>query len=125
MPATPAAPEQEMFSTRASNIIASDTESDIAPMLPTPEGGVNATPVDLLRSARDALTRRQTGLAQEALERAETRLLTRPLPPGAMMERSHNPMVNAIIDARHALGRQDIKEAEASVREALELSGQT
>jgi len=94
-------------------------------MLPTPAGGVNATPVELLQSARDALARRQTGLAQEALERAETRLLTRPLPPGASTERSRNPMVNAISDARRALGRQNINEAEASVREALELSGQT
>ena len=66
----------------ASNIAPSDTRSAVAPALPTPAVGPSAPPITFLQSARLSLAGGRTGEAQEALERAETRLLDDTAPPG-------------------------------------------
>src|SRR5271166_2747793 len=60
---------------RASNIAPADTRSAVAPALPVPAVALSAPPLSFLEAARWALAGARTGEAQEALERAETRLL--------------------------------------------------
>ncbi len=62
-------------STKASNISSANTRSTVAPGLPSP--GNDLSPNQYIMRARAALARGRTGEAQEALERAETRLLDR------------------------------------------------
>ncbi len=90
----------------ASNISGADTHSTIAPRLPTPDVGPDASPQQLLRAARQALTANKTG-AQEALEMAETRTLDRSVPPALANDPSHRPLVKVITDARDALAAGD------------------
>ena len=68
------------FSNRASNITGNDTRSVIAPRLPNPDT-TGDSPRDFLVAAQRALAAHQTGAAQEALERAQTRILTRSTDP--------------------------------------------
>lgn len=117
--AEPSAPAPRNFSTRASNILPSDTRSNAAPVLPTPPSGDNGSPQQLLRDARAALDRGQTGLAQEAMERAEARVLSRSMPSGAVSTPVQGPVVDKLKDARHALGRNDIAASRALLEEAL------
>jgi hypothetical protein len=91
----------------ASNISGSDTHSTIAPRLPTPDVGPDASPQQLLRAARQALTANKTGAAQQALEMAETRTLDRSVPPALANDPSHRPLVKVITDARDALAAGD------------------
>jgi hypothetical protein len=102
----------------ASNIDPQDTHSVIAPALPTPPVPVNANARTFLRSADTALSEHRTGEAQEALERAETWLLTRSTPVnGAGIDRA--PMVRRVNAARDALGHGDVAGAKQIVEEAL------
>ena len=71
----------EPVSLRASNITPADVRSTVAPALPVPAIGVSAPPISFLEAARTALARGRTGETQEALERAETRLLDRSADP--------------------------------------------
>lgn len=87
----------------ASNINGQDTQSDIAPNLPSPQLGPNASPADYLRAAQNALAAGQTGQAQQALEEAETRLLDRSVPYGQTGNPSDNPAITAITQALNAL----------------------
>jgi hypothetical protein len=64
-------------SPRASNITPQTSRSPIAPTLPVPPVGPDAGPSQYLQAARQALVAGHTGEAQEALERAETRMLDR------------------------------------------------
>jgi hypothetical protein len=91
----------------ASNIDAQDTRSQIAPNLPSPQLGPNATPVDYMRAAQSALSAGQTGAAQEALEEAQTRLLDRSVAYGQTNNPSDNPAVAQITQALHALAAGD------------------
>jgi hypothetical protein len=115
----PGVGESEPASTRASNIDSADTRSAIAPRLPTPRGGANATPEQYLRDAQSALAANRTGAAQEALERAETRLLDRSTPAGATDTPAQNPMASTIAQARDALGRHDTAQARELIRQAM------
>ena len=92
---------------RASNIDGADTGSEIAPNLPSPQLGPNASPVDYLRAAQSALAAGQTGEAQQALEEAQTRLLDRSVPYGQTDAPSANPAVQQITRALHALAAGD------------------
>ena len=94
-------------STHASNILPADTRSTIAPELPTPDVGDNADARDYLRAARDALNAGHTGQAQQSLEMAETRMLTREVSPDAATTPDGSPRVNRVRDALHALGERD------------------
>jgi hypothetical protein len=94
-------------SDNASNITAGDTRSDIAPNLPLPGIGANATARDYLASARAALVAGHTGEAQQSLEMAETRALDRSIPRSQLDYRSGSALVARIAEARHALGDGD------------------
>lgn len=63
----PGVGQSEPSSTNASNIDRADSRSTIAPTLPTPPGGDNAGIQNYLRDAERALSRNQTGAAQEAI----------------------------------------------------------
>jgi hypothetical protein len=91
----------------ASNINGQDTRSEIAPNLPSPELGPNASPVDYLRAAQGALLAGRTGEAQQALEQAQTRLLDRSVSYGQTSTPSDNPAVSQISQALRALAAGD------------------
>ncbi len=98
---------RDPVSTRASNIVASDARSPIAPALPSPDLGTAANPRDYVRAAREALASGRTGEAQQSLEMAETRELTRVVSPDAANDPDPDPAVNQIRHALHALGEGD------------------
>lgn len=88
---------------RASNIDESDTRSSVAPNLPSPPVGPDASAADYLRAADYSLRAGRTGEAQQALEMAQTRLLDRSVPQGQTGDPSANPEVAQIDQALHAL----------------------
>lgn len=105
------------LSTRASNINPGDTRSEIAPRLPAPDASSNS-PEAFLAAAQRALAAGRTGQAQEALERAETRLLTRSTDPSMANTPDSAPMVMQISQARQALARRDT----AGARRAIDMA---
>lgn len=105
-------------SNHASNIAASDTRSDVAPRLPDPATASN-TPEAYLAAAQKALASGKTGVAQEALERAETRLLSRSTDPSAAASPADMPRVQQIGQARQALATRDIAGARSAIRAAM------
>lgn len=109
-------------SNRASNIAPSNTHSEIAPRLPDPATASN-TPEAYLEAAQRALASGKTGAAQEALERAETRLLTRSTEASAASTPADMPTVQQIGQARQALGARDIPGARSAIRAALGSAG--
>ncbi len=109
-------------SSHASNIGPSDTRSEIAPRLPDPATASN-TPEAYLTAAQSALASGKTGAAQEALERAETRLLSRSTDPSAAASPADMPMVQRIGQARQALATRDIAGARSAIRAALGSAG--
>jgi hypothetical protein len=94
-------------SDNASNIVPSDTRSNIAPTLPPSAVGQDAAARDYLRSARASLFAGRTGQAQQSLEMAETRALDRSVQQGQTDTASQSQFVSRIRDARHALGGGD------------------
>lgn len=104
---------------KASNITAGDTHSAIAPHFQTPAVGDNAGPEGYLRAAQHALAAHKTGEAQQALEMAETRLLTRSMPVSQSGQPSADPMVSNVSRARQALGQGDVSGAAAAIKAAL------
>jgi hypothetical protein len=100
------------LSNNASNIAPSSTHSDIAPTLPKSGLGADNSPRAYLQEARDNLVATgRTGQAQQALEMAETRMLTRVVPPSQNIGESSAPGIGLISGARQALGRGDIADA--------------
>jgi hypothetical protein len=122
-PAARHAAAAEPFSVSASNIVPGDTRSLIAPRLPTPSVGDNASPEQLLTIASTALQKNDTGLAQEALERAETRLLDRAVTPTAANQPSTDPRIKDIVAARQNLGYGRLQQARQSLAQALAMTG--
>ncbi len=113
-PATGARPGNEIgtgssqpSSDKAQNILPGDTRSDIAPNLPSPSIGDNATPHAYLVAARRALLVGKTGEAQQSLEMAETRALDRSVPLFQTSVPSDSTLVTEIRNALHALGAGD------------------
>ncbi len=103
----------EPASTQASNIAPGDTRSAIAPRLPgSAMPGLDTTARQELQMAQRDLSAHRTGAAQEALERAETRLLDRSTPAGMTGTPDSGPMVQMISQAREALGRNDVAGAQ-------------
>jgi hypothetical protein len=94
-------------SDKASNINQSDSPSKVAPNLPTPALGENSGPRDYLIAARNSLAAGKTGMAQQSLEMAQTRLLDRSVRPSQTSDPSQDPRVKRIEDARQALGNGD------------------
>lgn len=105
-------------STNASNTGAANTRSEIAPRLPDPNAA-SSTPEAYLAAARSALAANKTGMAQEALERAETRLLSRSTDPSMAASPADMPMVRQIGAARQALANRDTRGAQAAIATAL------
>lgn len=105
-------------SNRASNIAPSNTHSGIAPRLPDPASASNS-PEAYLAAAQRALASGRTGAAQEALERAETRVLSRSTDPAAAATPADMPMVQQIGQARQALAARDIVGARSAIRAAM------
>ncbi|PPQ34148.1 hypothetical protein CCS01_12265 [Rhodopila globiformis] len=99
----------------ASNIAPSDTQSAMAPALPTPAVGLSAPPITFLRAARLSLAGGRTGEAQEALERAETRLLD----DNAQPEMAAPPALADTRAARQALAVHDREGAARNVDAAI------
>lgn len=105
-------------SSRASNITAGDTRSDIAPRLPDPAAAAS-TPEGYLAAAQRSLNAGKTGAAQEALERAETRLLSRSTDASMAASPADMPMVRQIGEARRALAGRDMAAAKAAISAAM------
>ena len=107
------------LSDKASNATSSDTRSLIAPRLPTPSAGDDSSPREFLEAAQRALTLGRTGEAQEALERAESRLLDRSVPPSRAGTPSEQPVVADVGDARRALAAGDRARSQQIIGTAL------
>lgn len=104
------------LSGKASNISGTDTRSAVAPRLPTPAAD---DPDRLLMSAQNALSRGRTGEAQEALERAETRLLDRSTLASDAGTPISGPRIDAIRQALSSLGSGDRAGAKAAITTAM------
>jgi len=115
----PGTGESGPASSNASNIDSGDAHSAIAPHLPSPEQGQNASPEAYLRDAQHALTRHQTGLAQQSLEMAETRLLDRSTLPSQANVPDQSPEIRQVSAALNALGHHDVAGARNAIRMAL------
>jgi hypothetical protein len=99
------------LSNSASNITPANTRSVIAPTLPTPPVGPNATARDYLQAARASLAAGQTGATQQSLEMAETRALDRSVPIGQTNVPYSDKLISEIRDARRAMGNGDNQHA--------------
>jgi hypothetical protein len=115
----PGTGESGPASSQASNIDSSDSHSTIAPHFPEPSQGPNASPDAYLHDAQAALAHHRTGLAQQALEMAETRLLDRSTAPDAAGTPDQNPEIRQVSQAREALGHGDVKGARSAIQMAI------
>lgn len=88
-------------SDRASNI-GPGTAQTVAPSLPMPAVGEAAEAREYLVAAREALATGRTGLAQQSLEMAETRLASR-VEPSELITPTGEPVIMMIRQARQAL----------------------
>jgi hypothetical protein len=107
------------LSSHSANIAPADTYSTIAPRLPEPNVPPDAGPEQYLMAARQALAAHQTGVAQEALERAQTRALNRSVPPSQANNPSADRLIRQITDARNALSAGDTATAMQLIDSAL------
>jgi hypothetical protein len=115
----PGTGESGPASSNASNIESGDARSAIAPHLPSPKQGENASPEVYLRNAEHALAHHQTGLAQQSLEMAETRLLDRSTLPSQANVPDQSPEIRDVSAALNALGHKNIEAARHAIRMAL------
>ena len=106
------------LSQNASNLGSQTRRSEIAPRLPDPQAGSNS-PEALLRAAQRSLSQNKTGAAQQALEMAETRVLSRTTEPSMAGAPDTAVMTQRIGDARRALGAGDRAGAQAAIAAAL------
>ncbi|MBV8576444.1 MAG: hypothetical protein JOZ58_15615 [Acetobacteraceae bacterium] len=90
---------------RSSNILPGGPE--VAPNLPSPAVGQDASPRAFLLAARNALAAGRTGEAQQSLEMAQTRLLDRSVPLFQTNTPDQSPAVTQISQALQALGAHD------------------
>ena len=88
---------------------ASAQPNDGVPLAPLPEPAVaaDATPAALIDAAQKALAAGQVGQAQEAIERAESRLLVRDVDPRRIAIPSDDPRIALLQQARAALAAKD------------------
>jgi len=107
------------------NIGPADTRSEVAPTLPTPALGEDAPPSAFLRAAQSALIAGRTGETQEALERAQTRLLDRSVPLFQTNNPSENPAVGQIREALRSLSQGDREGASRHIQTAMAIADQT
>ena len=107
---------------RASNLAPADARSAVAPALPVPAVALSAPPLSFLEAARRALAGARTGEAQEALERAETRLLDGTAQPGVAAP-SMVPALATTRAARQALAVHDRAGAAREIDAAIDALG--
>ena len=107
------------MSDTASNTNSSNTRSTIAPNLRTARMSESASPRDLLRTARGALVAGRTGEAQEALERVQTRALSRSVVATQARDPSSSEFVRRVGDALQAVGNRDRAGAISIIDEVL------
>jgi hypothetical protein len=93
--------------------------SVIAPRLPVPSFDENADPRTFLAVARQAVQRGRLGEAEEALERAETRLLDRQVVPAAADLPDNQRAILDIGTARRDLAARDRNGTIAAIDDAL------
>ena len=86
----------------ATSLMGGATGSGLASKLPVPQV-TDDSALSYLKAARSALAGGKTGLAQEALERAESRLLTRDVAPSQASSAISDPSVSEISKALQAL----------------------
>ena len=103
----------------ASNITRYDSRSTIAPRLPVPPVSPNEPPRSFLLAARTAVERGRSGEAQEALERAETRLLDRSLSRSSVRVPDDRRAVRDIATARRAIAARDRSATLRAIDDAL------
>jgi hypothetical protein len=120
----PGTGESGPASAKASNIDSADTRGVIAPHLPSPDVGENASPDRYLRVAEHAIRAHKTGEAQQALEMAETRLLDRSTPAGAASQPDQNPRIAAVTSALKALATKDWSGAHSAIQQAMNSQGE-
>jgi hypothetical protein len=101
---------------------AATTGEVIVAPLPVPPVGPNATPQQYLQAAQSALQARRDREAEEALERAETRLLDRSTTPSSADQPDQSATVRQIGQARDALRRGD-RAAATQIVASLNSSG--
>jgi hypothetical protein len=106
-----------------SNVTPYDARSVIVPALPVPPVPSADPPSVFLSAARRAVAVGRTGEAQEALERAETRLLDRYLPTAATSVPDNQQAVLAIGAARRALTEHDRQAAITAIDDAIAATG--
>lgn len=111
------------FSNHASNLPTSNITSRIAPALPPTGLGPNATVSQNIQVASTALAQGKTGLAQNALENAETLALTRSVPAGASTTPDNSTLVSNLSQARDALGKGDLAGAKHFTDLAMQEAG--
>ncbi len=107
------------LSNNASNIGNTDTQSPIAPRLPTPPVPDGASPQQYLAAAKRALEAHRTGEAQQALEMAETRALDRSTAPSAANIPDSNPLIGQITKALDALAQKDYRTTNQMIDTAM------
>lgn len=109
---------------QAGNIGRPNGRSGVASRVPSSASDEDASVDQLLRDAQTALRKHQTVEAQEALERAETRVLGGANEQGTSNDDSQSRAVAAIEQAREALGhrrylRPDTAHADQMIDQAL------
>lgn len=110
-------------STKASNLPTSTITSPIAPQLPSTGLSSGATIGQILAVARSALQEGKTGLAQEAIENAETLALTRSVTFGTANVADTSSLVQNLSQARDALGKNDLAGASHFTDLAIQEAG--
>lgn len=116
--APPAAPAESVPHPRAASRSGAG-QSDVLAPLPSADLRPDGTAMQYLHSARDALDRHQRGEAEEALERAETRMLDRSTTPTSADHPDAAPPIQQIGDARRALSRGDTARAEQLISQVI------
>ncbi len=110
-------------SRRAANITPADTFSTVAPALPTPAVPPSDPPRAFLLAARSAAQAGRMGEAQEALERAETRLLDWTASPSGHSRTDDQRPVVDVAQARRALAADDRPGTLVAIDDALATIG--
>jgi hypothetical protein len=80
----------------------------------------NASAAKYLQIAQSAIDHHNKARADEALSRAETRLLTRAVPQSSATSPDESPAITAITQARQALKAGDFKQASAETNTAIQ-----
>ncbi|HJS87830.1 MAG TPA: hypothetical protein VJ779_20450 [Acetobacteraceae bacterium] len=120
----PAPPSRQPMVHHPTNILGSQPHSVISPSLPPVGLGPNATATEYLAVAESAVNRRQGGVAQSALENAETYLLNRSVPMGAVNQPDQSPAVQTISNALETLARGDWAQTRQLIQQAMQQAQQ-